>query len=176
MSKDQTELHADLTLIEFKKSKGTDQRSGFVLTFTTPVPNSTVPKDDEREIKKTLHGILTLQRNSMFADADKEADGKHKMTFSGKLKRTNIASKKESPAYSKWAFTLANRPQDKDLHVLLDMACADGDDVEAVAAGHFKIQKITDDEEPEGRQLFSDDEPEGLSEEDAAILAGEGED
>lgn len=164
------ELVASLTLIEFKKSKGTEVRSGYVLTFTTPIDNAAVPGDDEREVKKTLHGILTLERASMFAD--KKAAGRHKMTMTGKLRRTNVAAQKEAPAYAKWTFTLANRPQETDLHVLLDMAAADGDDSESTSLATFKIQKVTEDDDAPGPRLFSET-PNELSDEDAAFLKGE---
>lgn len=151
------ELEANLTLTEFKKAKGSEQRSGYVLKFVTPIDNAEVNSEDEKEIKRPLHGLLTIRRRTLFADADGQNAGTVVYTFAGKLKRSCIGARKESPAYSVWVFNLANRPVAAARQLLMDMADADGDDVEAVCEAEFRVRADVEDV-PEGPELFGEDD------------------
>lgn len=182
------DLTSNLTLISLLKTKKTEQRSGWVLTFTAPLDNAAMDSEDESEIKKPMFGLLTLTRISLFPDPDapqtpeavqkalreKEQNpdsGNVKFTLSGKLKRRNVGARQESPAYSVWRFTLSSSPEKKVLQVLLDMASADGDPGEASVGAEF-IQKAENaDDEPQGPELFSEDNE--MSEEDKKIMDGD---
>ncbi len=180
----EADLTATLHLISLAKSKSTDQRSGWVLVFTTPIDNAALKAENESEPKKVQHGLLKLVRRSMFPDPNapqtpelvKESieakdNGNVTMVFSGRLRRRDISARKESPAYSRWTFTLSNRPGKDALRTLLDMADANGDDVESECEAEFTVKAEGKDDEPRGPELF--DDADEMSEEDKKLLAGD---
>lgn len=190
MTNQKPDLATTLTLISLMKTKATEQRSGWVLVFTAPMALAEMDPEDESEIKKAQHGLLRITRRSMYPDPNapqtpehvkaqaekreaEEGSGTVTMTFTGKLKRRNVGSKKELPPYSVWRFTLANRPQSSDLRVLMDMASADGDDVESTVEAEFTIKAEGKTDDPNQSKLSWAETDNEMSEEDKAILAGE---
>lgn len=170
MTNQKPDLATTLTLISLVKTKATEQRSGWVLVFTAPIALAEMDPEDESEVKKIQHGVLRITRRSMYPDPNapqtpehvkaqaakreaEEGSGTVTMTFTGKLKRRNVGSKKETPPYSVWRFTLANRPQSSDLRVLMDMASADGDDVEATVEAEFTIKAEGKTDDPNQAKL-----------------------
>lgn len=190
MTNQKPDLTTTLTLISLMKAKATEQRSGWVLVFTAPIALAEMDPEDESEVKKIQHGVLRITRRSMYADPNapqvpehvkaqaekresEDGSGTVTLTFTGKLKRRNVGSKKESPPYSVWRFTLANRPQSSDLRVLMDMASADGDDVESTVEAEFTIKAEGKTDDPNQSKLSWAETDNEMSEEDKAILAGE---
>lgn len=148
------DIEQNLVLVAFAKKEGTESQPGYSLKFKTPLVATEVGRDDEAEIKKPQHGILKITSRNLF-------DGPRTVTMTGKLKRRFVAAKGDSPAYQTWAFRLANAPDKENLDVLVELAMANGDvDAAAVTAEFFVKEPEKPKAEPEGPELFSEEEDE----------------
>lgn len=148
------DIEQNLVLVAFAKKEGTENQPGYSLKFKAPLVATEVGRDDEAEIKKPQHGILKITSRNLF-------DGPRTVTMTGKLKRRFVAAKGDSPAYQTWAFRLANAPDKENLDVLVELAMANADvDAAAVTAEFFVKEPEKPKAEPEGPELFSEEEDE----------------
>ena len=155
-SKPVPDIEATLVMMSYAKKRGTETQPGYSLKFTAPLVATEVSQDDEAEIKKPAHGMLTICSRNLF-------DGPRTVTLTGKLKRRFVAAKGDNPAFQVWALRLGNRPTKEARELLVELSEADGDDVLAAVEAEFFIKA----EEPKPVQVS--DGPELFTEADEEI-------
>ena len=148
------DIEENLVLVAFAKQKGSDVQPGYKIRLQGSLPATAIGRDDETESKLPQHGILKLTTRNLF-------DGMRSITMTGKLKRRFIAAKKESTALQIWDFRLANVPTLEHATMLLELARANGDDIQAAVEVEFTEK---DEEQTpqvsDGPELFSDEDAE----------------
>lgn len=144
-------LEENLVLTALTKQKGSEAQPGYKLRLHGNLPATAIGRENEAEPKLPQHGMLTLTSRNLF-------DGVRKVTLTGKLKRRFVAARKESPAFQVWDFRLANVPTRANALVLLELAMANGDDIQAAVEVSFTEQE--EQQAPkvsEGPELFGDE-------------------
>lgn len=154
-------LEENLVLVAFAKQKGTDAQPGYKIRLQSTLPAGAVTPGNEKDPLLPKHGVLSLTSRNMF-------EGVRKIVMTGKLKITRTAAKKESPAFQTWEFRLANVPTFEHACMLLELACANGEESQAMVEAVF-IEK----EEPRGVQVSDGPELFGDEEEIERIKSGE---